>query len=294
MCRTSSSRFIAEHGCAKSSSARFVVSLIDPSTAPLRMPPRDIEAWVPTANGSYVVALDNLSSIADWLSDALCRAATGDGHTKRSLYTDTDLTVLQFRRVLIINGIDLGGLREDLTDRLAPVDLARIEDDDRKTESDLEIDWEQDRPEILGGLLDLAAKVHAKLPGLTVKELPRMADFARVLAGVDDICGTEGLKQYRQRGTHLVADGLEADPFIAHMMQARYSCTDSSAAEILAGCRPYFVTQDWPRKARTVSTRLNRAAPGLRSLGWNIENDNGQNKANATRWTIAPPANPGT
>ena len=31
------------------------------------------------ASGSYVVALDNLSGIREELSDALCRAATGEG-----------------------------------------------------------------------------------------------------------------------------------------------------------------------------------------------------------------------
>lgn len=284
--------FLAEHGCAKSSSARYVVSLIDPSVAPLRMPPRDIDAWVPTANGSYVVALDNLSSIADWLSDALCRAATGDGHTKRSLYTDTDLTVLQFRRVIILNSIDLGGLNGDLTDRLAPVDLVRIDDTkdgDRKAEDALATAWEQDRPAILGGLLDLAAQVHAKLPGYTMKRLPRMADFARVLGCVDDICNTKGLDQYGERAKHLAADGLAADQFIERMIELNYSCTDATAAEILAAVTPYFIPRDWPRKARTITTRLNRHAPALRSLGWYIENDNAQNKANATRWTIAPP-----
>ena len=83
--------FLAEHGCAKSSSARYVVSLIDPSIAPLRMPPRDVDGWVTTANGSYVVALDNLSSVADWLSDALCRASTEKG-TPSGSFTPTPIS----------------------------------------------------------------------------------------------------------------------------------------------------------------------------------------------------------
>ena len=67
--------FIAEHGSAKSTATKRVVSLTDPSVVPLRMPPRDIDTWITGANGSWVVALDNLSHISDWLSDALCRAA---------------------------------------------------------------------------------------------------------------------------------------------------------------------------------------------------------------------------
>ena len=229
--------FLAEHGCAKSSSARYVVSLIDPSTAPLQMPPRDVDGWVTTANGARVVALDNLSGIPDWLSDALCRAATGEGHTKRQLYTDADLTVIRFRRVIILNGIDLGGLRGDLTDRLAPVDLIRITDTDRRDEAELATAWEQDRPAILGGLLDLATQVHARLPTFTMDKLPRMADFARVLACIDDICGTQGVWQYGERAKHQAADGLEADPFIARLMAMNFTCTDESASVILARAR---------------------------------------------------------
>jgi hypothetical protein len=285
--------FITEHGSAKSFSTRCLVSLLDPVVAPLQMPPKDGEGWVTTANGSYVVALDNLSTISDWLSDALCRAATGDGHTKRALYTDTDLTVLKFRHIIILNGIDLGGLREDLTDRLAPVDLTPITD--RKDEAQLAAMWEQDRPAILGGLLDLAAKVHAKLPGYTAGQLPRMADFARVLGCIDEMSGTKGLEQYQKRAKHLAADGLESDPWMAQLMaQAMSNCkfVDVSAASILALVQPNYMEhkpRSWPQKARTVTTRLSRAAPALRSLGWHISNDNGENKANAIRWTIKPP-----
>jgi hypothetical protein len=110
---------IAEHGSAKSTTTRRIVAVVDPSIAPLRLPPRDIEQWVTAANGSWVVAVDNVSTIPPWWSDALCRAATGDALTKRRLYTDADLAVLKFRRCGILNGIDLGGLAGDFADRLA-------------------------------------------------------------------------------------------------------------------------------------------------------------------------------
>lgn len=56
-----------------------------PSPVPLRQSPRDADSWVTAAAGSWVVALDNLSAIPPWLSDSLCRAATGDGNVKRAL-----------------------------------------------------------------------------------------------------------------------------------------------------------------------------------------------------------------
>jgi hypothetical protein len=98
-----------EQGTGKSTGCRRLVSLIDPSPVPLRKPPRDPEGWVTAAQGSWVVALDNLSQVPDWLSDSLCRAATGDDDVRRALYTDSDLAVFAFRRCILLNGIDVGG-----------------------------------------------------------------------------------------------------------------------------------------------------------------------------------------
>jgi hypothetical protein len=117
-----------EQGTGKSTGCRRLVSLIDPSPVPLRKPPRDPEGWVTAAQGSWVVALDNLSHVPDWLSDSLCRAATGDGDVRRALYTDSDLAVFAFRRCIILNGIDVGALRGDLADRTLPINLDRIEE----------------------------------------------------------------------------------------------------------------------------------------------------------------------
>jgi hypothetical protein len=185
----------------------------------------------------------------------------------------------------------MGGLNGDLTDRLILADLKRITEAQRRDETELEAEWLQAYPAILGGLLDLAAKVHHRLPTIRVDRLPRMADYAKVLAGIDEIHHTEGLQRYRERATHLVADSVAADPFIAAMQERDYTCTNATAATILAAVTPAQdrPAQDWPKKAREVTTRLTRHAPALRALGWHVENDRGQNKAKTTRWTITAP-----
>ena len=97
-----------EQGTGKSTMARMLVNLLDPSPAPLRSEPRDLDAWAVTAAGSWIVGIDNVSGISGWLSDVLCRAVTGDGVVKRKLYSDADLAVLAFRRVVILTSIDAG------------------------------------------------------------------------------------------------------------------------------------------------------------------------------------------
>jgi hypothetical protein len=283
--------FLAEHGSAKSTTTRHVVSLIDPSVVPLRMPPRDLDTWITAANGSWVVSLDNLSRIPEWLSDALCRAATGDGNIKRQLYTDVGLSVIRIRRCVIINGIDIGGLNGDLADRLTLAELNRISEADRRSETELEAEWLQAHPAIFGTLLDLAAQVHGRLPSVTLDCLPRMADYAKVLACIDEILHTDGLRRYRERARHLVADSLSSDPFIVAVQERNYTCANATAATILNSFSAAQVQlpPDWPKNPRAVTTRLNRHASALRELGWYVENDGSHNKAGTARWTIAPP-----
>ena len=182
---------------------------MDPSPVPTRKVPRDAEGWVTAANTSWVVALDNLSgTIPMWLSDSLCRAATGDGDVRRQLYTDGDVSVIAFRRAIIFNGIDVVASQGDLADRLLRVKLPRIRGG-RRQEEEIQASWAQAHPHILGGLLDLAADVHRRLPSISVEKAPRMADYARVLAAVDEIMGTEGLDHYRQLFLKVASDTLD-------------------------------------------------------------------------------------
>jgi hypothetical protein len=72
-----------QQGVGKSTAARQLVGLIDPSPAVLRSQPRNEEAWAISASASWVIAVDNVSAIPDWWSDSLCKAVTGDGWFRR-------------------------------------------------------------------------------------------------------------------------------------------------------------------------------------------------------------------
>ncbi|MDP9429572.1 MAG: ATP-binding protein, partial [Actinomycetota bacterium] len=185
-----------EQGTGKSTAAKVVTLLLDPSPVPLRKPPRDADSWVTAAAGSWVVGIDNLSEIPAWFSDSMCRAVTGDGDVRRRLYTDGDLAVFSFRRCLVINGIDVGAVRGDLAERMLPINLHTIAERDRREESKLWPAWELVHPRLLGAVLDLAAGVTGVLPSVRLDRMPRMADFARILAAVDIVLGTHGLQRF--------------------------------------------------------------------------------------------------
>lgn len=284
----------AEQGSAKSTTTRMLVDLIDPSPVPLRQAPRDADSWVTAASGSWVVALDNLSGIPPWLSDSLCRAATGDGNVKRALYTDADLAVVKFRRCVIVNGIDVGAVRPDLAERMAMVDLRRIERHMRQPEATMRQQWHQALPGILSGLLDLAATVHHRLDTIVVNDAPRMADFGRVLAAVDEALSTNGLPRYMSRADQLSEDSLSADPFIEQLRQHTYEpLVGKSGGDLLAMNTPsgdhWRRPKEWPKNGRDVTAILRRHAPALRNLGWVIEDDGARNHRNVLLWTVYPP-----
>ena len=284
-----------EQGTGKSTAARIIASVVDASTVQLRKPPRDLDSWTTAAVGSHVVAVDNLSTLPDWLSDALCRASTGDGDVRRRLYTDGDLHVISFRRVVILNGIDLGDVRDDLADRLVTVDLHRIEETARAKDDDLTQRWQAAAPLILGGLLDLTARVLAILPSVHLERSPRMADFAHVLAAVDQIEGTDGLNRYRALAGELARDAVTSDPVLLALTSTISIPWDGPAAELLdiltATLHDGRPPKGWPSGARVLTSLLKRRAPSLRRLGWTVEQLSKRGERGRL-WQIDPPSKP--
>jgi hypothetical protein len=95
-----------EQGSAKSTFSAMLRKLIDPNAAPLRALPREERDLFIAANNGHVLAFDNVSGLPPWLSDALCRLATGASFAVRQLYTDQDEMLFQAARPIILNGIE--------------------------------------------------------------------------------------------------------------------------------------------------------------------------------------------
>lgn len=256
-------------GAAKTSAARALARTIDPSPAPVRAVPRDPESWAVTAGGSCVVVLDNVDSVPSWLSDALCRAVTGEGYLRRALYTDSAISVVAFRRAIILTGIDPGAMRGDLADRLLAVDLTEIDERDRQEETDVEDAFRAAHPAILAAVLDLTAAVLRTMPSIQLARRPRMASYGRVLATVDAILGTNGLDRYLAQRGELQREAAEGDRIgsavIAWMeLQAEWSGT---AGELLEAISPERRPKDWPTTPRGLSSALRRVAQPLEAAG---------------------------
>jgi hypothetical protein len=279
-----------EHGTAKSSAARLLISLIDRCASQLRTAPRNVEDWAVAAAGSWVTCLDNVSNLQHWLQDAICRASTGDGMLRRQRYTDSDVSVLAFRRVVALTSVDAGAINGDLADRLLTIELEPIPASRRSTEQDLTQRWDKIHGEVLGGLLHVVVNVLRALPTVQHTELPRMADFARVLLAVDKVLNTSGFSTYREQAGQTAEQVAESDSVataIRKQITAPWHGPASKLLTKLTGDKP---PKDWPSTPQGMSGRLTRAAPTLRALGWTIERE--ERTSAARPWTIAPPPHP--
>ena len=280
--------FFGEQGTGKTTAHKMLVTAIDPGPVPIRKPPRDSDSWVTAAAGSWFVGIDNLSDVQPWLSDSICRAVTGDGDVRRKLYTDGEHAVFAFRRCVCLNGIDLGASRGDLSERMLPITLDRISEKTRRSEDEIWSQWEQCHPRILGAILDLAVQVVAALPSVELVSMPRMADFAKILAVVDSVLGTSGLSHYLSELENLAADSLTGDCFILAVMELSEQF-EGTSTELLNKVTSERPPRGWPKTPRNVTTRLKRHAPAMRKAGWQVENDGGRNKSNALIWTLVRP-----
>jgi len=269
---------VGEQGSAKSTAARVARELVDPNAAPLRSAPADGRDLMIAANNSWVLALDNLSRIRDWLSDALCRLSTGGGFATRELYTNTDETVIEAQRPVILTGIGDHATRSDLLDRELLITLPAIGEDRRQPEKLFWQQFEEARPRILGALFDAVALALAHESTVTLPGHPRMADFAVWASASAPALGftqDEFLDAYDRNRGEVNAVALEDAPIAPALLELAkdgFHGTASELLEKLAALNEAAVKRNgWPKSATSLSGQLRRLAPNFRQTGVEVE-----------------------
>jgi hypothetical protein len=266
-----------EQGTAKSTTARVLRMLCDPNAAPLRAAPRDVRDLMIAATNGWLLCFDNLDHVAPWLSNALCRLATGGGFATRRNYTDDGEVVLDATRPILVNGIEEIATRGDLLDRAVILHLPAIAEAKRQAESVFWEDFRRERPGIFGALLDALARALAILPNVQLPGLPRMADFVRFGIALEQAVGWP-------RGAFLGAYGANRDAVQEITLEAslvgrplcefvhRTGDWTGSATDLLDALtqlvdKPIRQRREWPKTPTTLGGQLRRLAPTLRSVG---------------------------
>jgi hypothetical protein len=266
-----------EQGAAKSTLARVFRYLIDPNKAMLRAEPTDPRDVAIASNNGWVLALDNLSMLPDWLSDCLSRLATGGGFATRELYSDADEVLFDAMRPIIITGIEPVIAQSDLLDRAVLLDLPVIPEVRRRQERTFWREFEAARPRLFGALLEVVSGALARVDTVQLARLPRMADFAHWIEAASTRLGWAPgvfLDEYdvnRQSVHELALESSLVAPVIREFMESRDFWLDTvgellKELNALAGDKTQRL-RAWPKTNKALSGTLRRLAPNFRALG---------------------------
>ena len=265
-----------ERGSTKTKASEYLRRLIDPNIAPTRSAPRDVKGIAIMAENNMILALDNLSSMPLWLSDSLCRVATGAGDSDRMLYTDDQEVVFNNCRPIILNGIEDGIISQgDLLSRAIMVTLEPPKT--YKTARNVEKTFNTLHPGILGALLDAASVALRNIDSVEMESLPRMADFAQFVASAEEAIGWERnsfIKAFTGNQDDASSIILEASPVARAIVQffatekmrdeQKWSGSTQDLFDIFNQYEVFFKPKHSPKNARSLSGQLKRIASAMR------------------------------
>jgi hypothetical protein len=292
----------AEQGSAKTTTAELYKMLVDPVKRAVTLsPPRDARDLAISAQGNYILAFDNISSMPSWLSDCFCRLSTGAGFATRELYTNSGEVIFDAQRSVCLNGITEFAERGDLLDRAVVLNLPAIPEDRRMKAEDF---WQAFRcvwPQVFGGLLTAVCMGLKNKGKVQLVRRPRMADFAEWVVGCEQAlpwAPGEFMAAYEGNRGQAVQVALDASPIaqplIAFVQRRKH--WQGNASELLGefsggeGIIDYR-SKYWPADGKALSAALDRIAPALRKAG--VEVIKGQRTAGkrliTLKWMGMPP-----
>lgn len=271
-----------EQGTGKSVFTKILRSLVDPNEAKTKSNPNEEKDLMIGAGNSWILAYDNVSSIPDWLSDSLCRIATGGGWATRALFTDDEETIIDVKRPIILNGISDIVTRGDLMSRSMIVNMPVIPDARKQTERKMMKDFEAVKPRILGAICEILQFTLSNIDNVQMPAFPRMADFAEWITAAEPALmwqrGSflEIFTENQDNATNLIIEDSILANEVIDLVNNSSKYWEGTAKELLSVLVSRSVTDDQAYTyfqkltPKTLSNELRRIAPVIRPNGIDI------------------------
>jgi len=173
-------------GSGKTTTANCLRSMVDPFTKGkvlAKIP--EIDHIAIHAMQRRILAIDNISHITADQSDTLCNVSTGGGFSKRTLFSDSEETILDVQNLTILTSIGNVVTKPDLLERSIVIDMSRITDDERESESSLSHGLELHHSAILGGLLNITVAALHHRDNSEPPRYSRMVEFTHLGEGIE-------------------------------------------------------------------------------------------------------------
>lgn len=267
-----------EQGSGKSFFCEVLKRIIDPNAATrLRLPDKPQDLMI-QAKEYRLLAFDNASGIKADMSDALCTLSTGGGTAVRALYSNGDLFVMSYSRPVIVNGIAGYASRPDLMERSIPIRLTPKSAATRKTEAELNAEFEEILPGVLGAFYDGVAhalRVHDETP--PPRHL-RMADAARWISAAEVGLGEAPesiIEAIATAQNDFIVERINDDPLISKLRlitsERNFEGYVSELFEQILSKSDAARERMLPKSPQGLSNFLKRMRPALEKAGVVVE-----------------------
>lgn len=272
-----------DKGSAKSTAFKLLKRIIDPSITELLNLPRDHQSLIQILDHHYFVPFDNLSTLSDSQSDALCRACTGEGFSKRALYTNDDDVIFDYQRCVALNGVNIVATRPDLLDRSILFRFERVLKAQRKPDDVIWKSFEEVKGKILAGIFTILSRAMAIKPTMYLDEMPRMAAFMLWGCAISEAMGDGWKAFYDAYNANIQSqnkEALEASPIgelILKFMEDKPSWEGRAAnllseLEEMAGLlRVNTKDKEFPKAPNSLTRRINEIKTNLSEEGIQFE-----------------------
>lgn len=266
-----------EQGTAKSTTSETIKRLVDPNEGSELEVPEKGEDIMIAARAGLLLTLDNVSSLNQSQSDAICRLSTGGGFVKRELYSNGEVFTFRIARPVLLTGITDVAVSGDLIDRSITAKLLVIPPKRRMTKEQFKNRLAKAEGEIVGALASAVSKAMAKLPAVKLDEYPRMADFALFMEafwqgqGLAPGTATAALQENRANSN---AAALENSPVAGTLLdyirsEGNFYGTSSDLLQRLDAFATESIRRNraWPKAPCHLTRQLDRLSPDLRRAG---------------------------
>lgn len=272
-------------GSAKTTLARMLRRIVDPSKMEVLSFPSNSREFVQQLAHHYFAFFDNISDISDPISDLLCRAVTGEGVSKRELYSDDEDVIYAFRRCIGLNGVNPSAKKPDLLDRSILMKLERIPEEQRREERIVLQEFDAVRPLILGAVFDALSTAMRLHDSIKLTRLPRMADFARWGCAIAQALGykqEDFLDTYYANIQEQHQEAIQENPVavaIRAFMENRKEWKGSMSellekfVEITESEKIDTKAREWPKAPNALSRRINEVKTNLSEIGISIRSE---------------------
>ena len=273
------SLFYGPQGSGKSTVMKMERKVIDPSSIELLSMKTNEGELAQQANHHYLCFFDNVTILKKYISDLICRIVTGEGTSKRALYTDDEDVIFTMKRKVGLNGINIAGTEPDFLDRSITYKLGRIPKTSRKTEKELWNAFNEDQPRITGAICKILKKTLSVFPEIQLKELPRMADYALWGEAVSRAMGEAPgvfIHAFWQNVGNLNREAIESSPVGLAIMEFMRGMQEweGTATELLNKLDGVTDTlkidinaRSWPKAANHLTRKINEIATNLSEEG---------------------------